>query len=91
MSLHYLNHLLEIQYFLMCLINPLKLEHSLTTFPSSWQASMYMYMYEIYMFRVYANRMRDPITARKINFRNCCRMEATACNYFPISVIVLAH
>ena len=36
-------------------------------------------------YRVYANRMYDPITTRKFNFSNCLysvRTEATACNYF---------
>ena len=37
------------------------------------------------LYRVYANRTRDPITARKFNFRNFLyfiRTEATVYNYF---------
>ena len=37
------------------------------------------------IYRVYANRTHDPITARKFNSRNCLysiRTEATVCNYF---------
>ena len=45
---------------------------------------------DLNLYRVYANRTHDPITARKFNSRNCLysiTIEASACNYFPCNPI----